>query len=78
MNYLRSYDGRLFFDFTCEKCGSHGELGIPEEHALRPVTCPEECGAVYLVCCSSTKDYYLRSADNFSSSYVEALANIRY
>jgi hypothetical protein len=62
MNYLRNYDGRQFFDFTCEKCGSHGELGIPEEHMLRPVTCPEECGAVYLIQFSNRKNMALTSA----------------
>jgi hypothetical protein len=46
--YLRARDGRDFFYFVCEGCGSKGEIGVPLELGMQTFECPEECGAVYV------------------------------
>lgn len=46
--YLRTEDGRDWFNFVCVGCRSEGELGIPLVDGMKPFGCPDGCGATYV------------------------------
>jgi hypothetical protein len=48
MKFLRTEDGKDWFNFVCTGCQSEGEIGIPREDGMQPFGCPEGCGATYV------------------------------
>jgi hypothetical protein len=48
MKFLRTDDGKDWFEFVCAGCQAEGEIGIPREDGMQPFGCPEGCGATYV------------------------------
>lgn len=49
--FIEYRHGANVFAFTCQVCGTSGELAVPDGNRNRLVPCPGKCGANFMVRC---------------------------